>query len=123
MRPPAKIDRYEIMFARAISPAVRSKILAEPESNCGMCGLTSGETDWTTGQTARLYVNLTVPNGATKADQHTYSVMCSICKEGRKHLTSETPTSEWLIARIEEAALPVQRALFDRIASSPSSRI
>ena len=110
-KPPAK---PAINFAPAISAKLRAQVLDRNGFTCQMCGLTPGEIDPNTGRKVRLHIgHIKDRNLGGKDELSNLRALCSTCNQGAKNITSEKPSSIWLLSQIRRAGRDEQKAVFD----------
>jgi 5-methylcytosine-specific restriction endonuclease McrA len=79
-----------------------------------MCGLTPGEIDPNTSRKVRLHLgHIKDKNLGGKAELSNLRALCSTCNQGAKNITSEKPTSIWLLSQIRRAGLEEQKAVYN----------
>ena len=79
-----------------------------------MCGLTPGDTDPATGRKVRLHIGHIVDkNLGGKDELSNLRTLCSTCNQGAKNITTEKPSTVWLLSQIRRAGLNEQRAAFE----------
>lgn len=106
-----------VAFARGISQKLRAQVLDRNGFTCQMCGLTPGEIDPSTGRKVRLHLGHIVDRSLGGKDELTnLRALCSSCNQGAKNVTSEKPSTIWLLSQIRRAGQEEQRAVFDFLA-------
>ena len=109
--PPLKVG---VNFARAISAKLRAEVLDRNGFTCQMCGLTPGEIDPETGRKVRLHISHVVDKSLGGRDElSNLKTFCSSCNQGAKNITTEKPTTIWLLSQIRRAGIEEQRAVFE----------
>lgn len=109
-RPPEKA----IVVGRGISAKLRAEVLDRNGFTCQMCGLTPGDTDPATGRKVRLHIGHIVDkNLGGKDELSNLRTLCSTCNQGAKNITTEKPSTVWLLSQIRRAGLNEQRAAFE----------
>ena len=109
--PPAKPD---IAFARGISTKLRAEVLDRNGFTCQMCGLTPGDIDPATGRKVRLHIGHIVDRSlGGKVELSNLRTLCSTCNQGAKNITTEKPTSIWLLSQIRRSGQAEQKAVFN----------
>lgn len=107
-------EKKGIEFARGISAKRRAEVLDRNGFTCQMCGLTPGETDPYTGRKVRLHVGHIVDKSHGGNDElSNLRTLCSTCNQGAKNITTEKPSSIWLLTQVRRAAIEEQKAVFD----------
>ena len=105
---------YSVNFARAISAKLRAEILDRNGFTCQMCGLTPGDIDPATNRKVRLHVgHIKDKSLGGKDEPSNLRALCSTCNQGAKNITSEKPTTIWLLSQVRRAGQDEQRAVFD----------
>ena len=107
-------DRRGIGFVRAISAKLRAEVLDRNGFTCQMCGLTPGDIDPATGRKVRLHIGHIVDKSHGGKDElSNLRALCSSCNQGAKNITSEKPSTIWLLSQIRRAGRTEQRAVYD----------
>ncbi len=102
----------EVKFARAISARVRAEVLDRNGFTCQMCGLTPGDIDPATGRKVRLHIGHIVDrNLGGKVELSNLRTLCSTCNQGAKNITTEKPTTIWLLSQVRRAGRDEQTAV------------
>ncbi|MDD2240360.1 MAG: HNH endonuclease [Kiritimatiellae bacterium] len=79
-----------------------------------MCGLTPGETDPATGRSVRLHIgHIKDKSLGGKDELSNLRTLCSTCNQGAKNITSEKPSSIWLLSQVRRAGRDEQKALYE----------
>jgi len=108
--PPEK----KVVFQRGISGKLRSEVLDRNGFTCQMCGLCPGEIDPDTGRKVHLHIGHIVDrNLGGKDELSNLRALCSTCNQGAKNITSEKPSSVWLLSQVRRAGQEEQRAVLD----------
>lgn len=108
--PPTK--KSAISFSRNISAKLRAEVLDRNGFTCQMCGVTPGGIDRETGRKVRLHIGHIVDkNLGGKEELSNLRTLCSTCNQGAKNITSEKPTTVWLLSQIRRAGQDEQRAV------------
>lgn len=109
--PPEHID---VSFARGISSKLRAQVLDRNGFTCQMCGLTPGDIDPSTGRKVRLQIgHIKDKSLGGKDELANLRALCSTCNQGAKNVTSEKPSTIWLLSQIRRAGVAEQKAVFD----------
>lgn len=107
-------EKRAIQFARGVSARLRAEVLDRNGSTCQMCGLTPGDIDPVTGRKVRLHVgHLVDKSHGGKDEASNLKALCSRCNQGAKNITTEKPSTIWLLSQIRRAGKDEQRAVFD----------
>lgn len=110
-------EGVELVFDRSVPPAIREEVTEKRDLCCQICGISAGDTDETTGRTARFAVSFALNNGlGIPGKFQNTRTLCSTCNQGAKNITGEKPTSIWLLSQIRRAGLDEQKAAFDWLA-------
>ncbi len=101
-------------FARGISAKLRAEVLDRNGFTCQMCGLTPGETDPATGRRVRLHIgHIKDKSLGGKDELSNLRTLCSTCNQGAKNITTEKPTTIWLLAQVRRAGRDDQQAVYE----------
>lgn len=102
----------KVSFARGINAKLRAQTLDRNGFSCVMCGLSPGDIDPTTGRKVRLHVGHIKDKSLGGKDELTnLRTLCSSCNQGAKNVTSEKPTTIWLLAQVRRAGHEEQEAV------------
>ena len=108
--PPAQ---EKINFARGISAKLRAEVLDRNGFTCQMCGLTPGEIDPATQRKVRLHIGHIKDKSLGGADElSNLRSLCSSCNQGAKNITTEKPSTIWLLTQIRRAGLEEQKSVY-----------
>lgn len=79
-----------------------------------MCGTAPGDIDDLTGNRATFHIGLTSgKNLGGKDELSNLRTLCSTCNQGAKNITSEKPSSIWLLSQVRRAGQEEQRAVLN----------
>ncbi len=107
-------DKSDVSFARGISAKLRAEVLDRNGFTCQMCGLTPGDTDPATGRKVRLHLGHIKDKSLGGIDElSNLRALCSTCNQGAKNITSEKPTTIWLLGQIRRAGQEEQKAVYE----------
>ena len=107
-------ERRDVAFARGISTKIRAEVLDRNGFTCQMCGLTPGDIDPATGRKVRLHIGHVKDKSLGGKDElSNLRTLCSTCNQGAKNITSEKPTSIWLLSQVRRSGQDEQRAVFN----------
>ena len=106
-------ERPDINFGRKLSAKVRAEVLDRNGFTCQMCGLTPGDLDPYTNRKVRLHIgHIKDKSLGGKDELSNLRALCSTCNQGAKNITSERPSTIWLLAQIRRAGIDEQRAVY-----------
>lgn len=109
--PPA--DRV-LIIGRGISGKLRAEVLDRNGFTCQMCGMTPGDIDPNTNRKVRLHIgHIKDKSLGGREELSNLRTLCSTCNQGAKNVTSEKPSSIWLLSQIRRAGRDEQKAVFD----------
>ena len=107
-------DRLDLGFVRGISAKLRAEVLDRNGFTCQMCGLTPGDIDPATSRTVRLHIGHIVDKSYGGKDElSNLRALCSSCNQGAKNITSEKPSTIWLLSQIRRAGRAEQRTVYE----------
>jgi 5-methylcytosine-specific restriction endonuclease McrA len=105
-------ENSKVAFSRNISKRLRAEVLDRNGFTCQMCGLTPGEIDPETGRKVRLHIGHIVDKSiGGKEELSNLRALCSTCNQGAKNVTTQKPTTIWLLSQIRRAGQDEQRAV------------
>jgi hypothetical protein len=108
------VHRERPQFARAISAKLRAEVLDRNGFTCQMCGLTPGENDPATNRPVRLHIgHIKDKSLGGKDELSNLRTLCSTCNQGAKNITSEKPSSIWLLSQVRRAGRDEQKAVYE----------
>ncbi|MEO5643185.1 MAG: HNH endonuclease [Bacteroidia bacterium] len=99
-------------LSRGISSKLRAEVLDRDGFTCQMCGLTPGNVDPATGRKVRLHIgHIKDKSLGGKEELSNLRTLCSTCNQGGKNITSEKPSTIWLLSQIRRAGQDEQKAV------------
>jgi len=105
-------ERPRVTFSRPISAKLRAEVLDRNGFTCQMCGLCPGDTDPETGRKVRLHIgHIKDKILGGKDELSNLRALCSSCNQGAKNVTTEKPTTIWLLGQIRRAGHDEQKAV------------
>lgn len=103
-----------INFSRPISAKLRAQALDRNGFTRQMCGKCPGEIDPETGRKVRWHIgHIKDKSLGGKDELSNLRTLCSTCNQGAKNITTEKPTTIWLLAQIRRAAQDEQRTVYE----------
>lgn len=107
-------EKSTVSFSRPISTKLRAQVLDRNGFTCQMCGKCPGEIDPDTGRKVRLHIgHIKDKSLGGKDELSNLRALCSTCNEGAKNITSEKPTTIWLLGQIRRAGQDEQKAVYE----------
>lgn len=107
-----------VEFTRGISAKLRAMVLDRNGFTCQMCGLTPGEIDPATNRNVRLHIgHIKDKSHGGKDELSNLRAVCSTCNQGAKNVTTEKPSTIWLLSQIRRAGRDEQRAVYEKLRS------
>jgi hypothetical protein len=97
---------------RNISGRLRAEVLDRNGFTCQMCGITPNDIDPYTGRKTRLHIGHIVDKSlGGKEELSNLRALCSTCNQGAKNVTTEKPTTIWLLSQVRRAGVEEQMAV------------
>lgn len=107
-------EKPAVKFSRPISARLRAEVLDRNGFTCQMCGLSPGDIDPSTGRKVRLHIgHIKDKSLGGKDELSNLRALCSTCNQGAKNITSEKPTTIWLLGQIRRAGQDEQKAVYE----------
>lgn len=114
----APLDKPLPNFSRQISARLRAEVLDRNGFTCQMCGITPGELDPLTQRKVRLHIgHIKDKSLGGKDELSNLRTLCSSCNQGAKNVTTEKPSSIWLLSQIRRAGLEEQKIVYEWLQS------
>lgn len=107
-------EQKAVRFQRKISGKIRAEVLDRNGFTCQMCGLTPGDIDPATDRKVRLHIGHIVDKSLGGKDElSNLRTLCSTCNQGAKNITTEKPTSIWLLSQVRRSGIEEQKAVLE----------
>lgn len=104
----------KVVFSKSISAKLRAQVLDRNGFTCQMCGLTPGDIDPHTKRKVRLHIgHIKDRSLGGKEELSNLRTLCSTCNQGAKNVTTEKPSTIWLLSQVRRAGVDEQRAVLD----------
>jgi hypothetical protein len=103
-----------VTFEPNISGRLRAYVLDHGDLFCSMCGIAPGDIDDLTGHRATFDVHLIADaERGGKDELSNLRFLCSTCNQGAKNITTEKPSTIWLLSQVRRAGQDEQRAVLE----------
>lgn len=101
-------------ISRQISAKLRAEVLDRNGFTCQMCGITPGELDPFTHRLVRLHIGHILDKSlGGKEELSNLRTLCSTCNQGAKNVTTEKPSSIWLLSQVRRSGINEQRDVYE----------
>ena len=105
-------ERSAARFSHRISAKLRAEVLGRNGFTCQMCGISPGEIDQITGRKVRFHIGHVLDKRLGGKEELTnLRALCSTCNLGAKSITTNKPTSVWLLSQVRRAGEDEQLAV------------
>ena len=103
-----------IVVERGISARLKGQVFDRNGFTCQMCGLTPGDIDPATGRKVRLHIgHIKDRSLGGREELSNLRTLCSTCNQGAKNITTEKPSTIWLLSQVRRAGYDEQKAVFE----------
>lgn len=114
-------------YSADVSKELRAFILGRDDFTCQMCGIVAGESDpYNPRRRTRLHIGHIDKSSGDSDEPGNLRTICSVCYEGTRHLTLDTPSLQKLLVQIRRATgqdqLEVLRWLIDKFVRQAQPR-
>jgi len=117
MGQPRRHRKGSLIISPSVPMAIRRQMPVGEEIYCQMCGICRGDIDKYTGRAARFVAEWVPNNGLGLLRRRPeVRILCSTCNQGAKNITTEKPTSIWLLSQVRRAGIHEQRSVFEWLA-------